>query len=289
MTKRNNSSPLFVPGLPNSYIEKHKEGDGYIETVNQNIRSFNKLVGMLPTTYRWHFRTVEAFRTEMKNLEKRRASPGMINRFYWTDALGSCQAYTVMSVWRMVELSRSTVYALRKKDSVAAAIIARSAMENVAQYLDTARTIAATFDRMNSCDFSQHVITSKDIEELILKTVFASRLKDSEDYYKPINIVTIINRISKIQTQNRVLEQYSKLCEVTHPNFLGRSVYLSSMEPGTREGDEIREISLSQGPSSFQITSTTIWVLSWAMATQVSSADLMQSSLKSLWSRLPAE
>ena len=170
-----------------------------------------------------------------------------------------------------------------------AAIVARAVLEGVAQFLDTARTLTATLEQVSTRDLYRQVVTSEELERYLVKTIFASRLPESEDYYNPTNILTVLKRLSKIKGQERILEHYSELCEVAHPNLLGRSVYLTGVRPGARDGDELRIISFSQGPSHIQILGRTLWVLSWALAAQVSSGNLMQSGITSFYGKLPPE
>ena len=166
--------------------------------------------------YRWRFRTDEAFHAAMMEI-----APGDLleaNRLYWRDQLGLCEAYAILSTWRTVDLARGCIWALARSDIVGAALMARSALENSAQLLDTSRSISATLvgDTVAaalteeaedvgkqklldpSVDFRKAMVISEDFEKLLSKTLFATRLPGSEEIFKPTNIVTIIDRIIKI-------------------------------------------------------------------------------------------
>ena len=288
-SKKRDTPPgvTFVPTLPNSLLKRHEDADGWIQRINQHISEFNQWVSHFPPDYEWHFRTSEAFGAEYRQLAAAGATVGTLNRLYWLDTLQNCQAYTFMTVWRTVELSRSAVQAIRKNECVVAAIVARAALEGVAQYLDTARTLTATLEQVSPDDLYRQAVASEELERYLVKTIFSSRLPESEDFYSPTNILTILTRISRIEGQERLLEHYSNLCEVAHPNFFGRSVFLTDVRPGVRDGDEFRKISFSQGPSHIQILGRTLWVLSWALAAQVSSGNLMQSTITSFYEKLP--
>lgn len=287
--RKSQTEKTLVPTVPNSLFKRYEDDDGWIQRMNQHIEEFNHWMSHFPSTYEWHFRTSEAFGAELRGLADTGAREGTLNRLYWLDTLQNCQAYTFMTVWRTVELSRCAVHAIRKNECVGAAIVARAALEGVAQFLDTARTLTATLEQVSTGDLYRQVITSEELERYLVKTIFASRLPESEDYYNPTNILTVLKRLSRIKGQEQIFEHYSELCEVAHPNFLGRAVYLTGVRPGARNGDELRTISFSQGPSHIQILGRTLWVLSWALAAQVSSGNLMQSSITSFHGKLPPE
>ena len=103
-----------------------------------------------------------------------------------------------------------------------------------------------------------------------LKTLWASRLEDVEAFYNPTNIVTIIGHITKkVPYQEDVGDCYSLLCEVAHPNMLGRSLFLS-------EEDGRTVISRKRGPSATVIERASLLALSWAAGTLPRSLTAMQ-------------
>jgi hypothetical protein len=190
----------------------------------------------------------------------------------------------MMSIWRVIELARSCVWALARHDNVCAALLARAALESSAQFVDAARTINATVN-LGGCildptkDLNTAPIAWKPLEEYLVKTVFASRLPDAEEIYKAPNITGPIKRISKSAGQEFVLPTYDLLCEITHPNFLGRAIYLLEAAPGSRPGNEVRTIGLGEGPTSVQFKEPLVAALSWACGTQVTAFDLMSQTI----------
>ena len=174
-----------------------------------------------------------------------------------------------------------------------ASLLARSALETAAAYLDAARTVSATINKQSpfvdpDLELRTQYVTSTDLEEYSLKTIFSSRLKSSDDIYSPTNIVTIISRLSKAPTQGFVFQAYELLCEVAHPNWLGRSLYLQSAQPGPWEGNEIRTISRASGPTWHILAEPMVAALSWACATQVSAFQLMTETISMVLARLEA-
>jgi hypothetical protein len=275
----------LIPELPAEIIaaltpSKHAA----INSAQDCIKWLNEMALKLPARYGWRFRTVEAFNAEAAQL--RRGDVGGLNRLYWQDAIKNCEAYSVMSTWRLMELARSCVWALARRDLLCAALMARSALESTTHYLDSSRTVAATLEQIGDVDFRKVVVISEDLEEFLLKTVFASKRADDEEIYKPTNILTIITRIAKSPDQENISSFYETLCEVAHPNFLGRTVHVLEVRPGPREGDEIRILGPGQNMSFTSITEATVGALSWACGTHVTSFAAMSTAIGGFLTRL---
>jgi hypothetical protein len=110
------------------------------------------------------------------------------------------------------------------------------------------------------------------LERELQKTLWASRLEEAEKLNNPTNIVTIIDHITKkIPDQEDVGPCYRLLCEVAHPNMLGRSVFLS-------EQNGLAVISRNRGPSAKAIERASLLGLSWAAGTFPISLAAMQNA-----------
>jgi hypothetical protein len=283
-------SLALIPQLPEELFRaltpsKHAA----INSAQQCIEWLNELASQLPDRYRWHFRTADAFNAEFRELQSRAKDMQPLNRLYWEDALKNCEAYSIMMTWRVVELARSCVWALARHDLICAALTARAALESTAQYVDSSRTVSATLERAPEVDLRQNALVSEDFERFLLKTVFASRKPGDDEIYKPTNILTIVSRIAKSPGQENVLLFYETLCEITHPNFLGRSVHILEVVAGPRPGDEVRILGPGQAPSSSSIVEAMVVGLSWACGTHVSSFGLMLEAIGGFFKRFNSD
>lgn len=275
-----------VPKIPNSVLERSRLGRPWSDCANDSIEQFNEFSSAFPREYGWRFKTKEALDVEIQRAASADASPATINALYWTDTLKNLEAYTVMSVWRTAELLRSAARSLSDGETIIAGIVARAALEGVVQFLDVSRKVSSTLQDLQGVDFQGQPVASKELEELILGSVFASKLPEAEKEFNPTNIVTILQRVAKIPGQSELLQRYSVLCEITHPNFLGRSVYVLEIEMKDRTGDELRVLSQKHGPISEELIDLSLWAIWWSAATQVSSARLMQASIGALVGKL---
>jgi hypothetical protein len=219
-------SVVLIPEVPSAILEGlTPSSDVAINSTHLSIKWLNELASALPPRYSWRFKTVEALAAEVEEMQSNVADALPLNRLYWEDAMRNCEAYSIMATWRVVELARSCVWALARGDLLCAALMARSSLESTAQHLDLSRKVHATLEAIPlTIDLRLNLLVSDDFERLVLKTLFASRISGEEDFYKPTNILTIITRIAKIEGQQNVAKYYELLCEVAHPNFLGKCV-----------------------------------------------------------------
>lgn len=247
------------------------------------VGALNAIADGLPDPYHWRYKTADAFTEEAQTLFAGGGSPAELNGLYWRDTLATIEAYTVMAVWRMVDIARGAFALLESEAFVPAGILARSAFESAIQFVHDARTISPTLDELMKLDLMTTVVESETLEAFLLQTVYASRQSGADSIYKSKNILTVIEKIGKVAKDDPIAVEYEVLCELTHPNFLGRSNYLVGIEPGTRSGDELRLISHQNGLNADEILQSTLWALSWAIEGQATSIHLVQGSIRDMF------
>ena len=258
--------PRLDPGFIN---DRNPDKNWLVERFNDHMRLLDRLAGSLPQSLPWRTRTVEEFRNEVDRLKALGRSAAVYG-LLWQDMLDQIQAFGLLSAWRLVELVSSAVWAIRRDDPLCAAIMARAALETSASYT----WFQIRFrPGINSAIGKDLIVEDMDeLEKGILKTLWASKLEDFEVSYNPTNIITIIDHITnKIPDQEDVGPCYRLLCEVAHPNMLGRSLFLS--EEGGRT-----VISRKRGPSVKVIEQASMLALSWAAATLPLSLTPMQDT-----------
>jgi hypothetical protein len=266
---------INIPNLDPKFIAaRNRDNNWLIARFIENIDTLNKLAGNLPQQAPWNYKTADEFKLTVASIlgsipEADRELRKL--RLWWDDMLGQVQAFGPMTAWRLTEVVSSAVWAMRRDDPVCAAIMARAAIETAASYAwfqTKVRPAIDTFVEQNMLGYIE------DLEDELLKTLFASQLEDIGKFYNPMNIVTIIGHISgKIPDQEEVGRCYAVLCEVAHPNMLGRSIYLS-------EEDGRTIISRERGPSVRLLERNTLLGLSWASGTFPRSVTMMQESCR---------
>jgi hypothetical protein len=261
---------IHIPSLDPKFVrDRNLNGNWLVERFNENISLLDKLAGNLPRSLPWRQRTVEQFKAEVDQLLAR-DRPLAAYRLQWQDMLDQVQAFGLLSAWRLVELASSAVWAMRRDDPLCAAIMARAALETAASYAWFQTKMRPGINAAIGLDLT--IVDLRPLEEEILKTLWASKLEDAEAYYNPTNIVTIINHITeKIPDQEDVGACYRLLCEIAHPNMLGRSLFLS-------KEDGLTIISRTRGPSVKVIERSSLLALSWAAGTLPRSLTAMQDT-----------
>ncbi|MFL0690721.1 MAG: hypothetical protein ACJLUP_00855 [Agrobacterium tumefaciens] len=258
-----------------------------ISRLPRAVGAMNAIADSLPEIYHWRFKTAAAFTEEAGTLAYNGGGPSDLNRLYWRDTLGTIEAYTVMAAWRMVDIAGAAFTLLENEAYVPAGILARSALESAIQFVHDARTISHTLSELMKLDLKTTAVQSETLEAFLLQSVYASRQSGAEEIYRSKNILTVIEKIAKIVRDDPIAAEYEVLCELTHPNFLGRSNYLADVEAGARPGDEIRVISHKNGLNSNQVLQSTLWSLSWAIEGQATSTHLVQSSIRDVLAKFP--
>lgn len=274
------SEILFVPTIDNSLLLRLKTPDSWmLDLASENIDTFNKTLASVPRNYAWRYMTAEAFQT-ISDSHLAAGNATERYRHYWHDMICQIEAFSIMTAWRLAEVARSAVWAISRDDVVCAALMSRAALETTASYAWLQSKTKPAFDQISQGNTPTIL---EGLEDELLKVVFASRLKDAEKFYNPTSIATIIENIAKkIPHQETIADLYSALCEVAHPNMLGRSIYITAVDKTDIAGHENRTISMNHGPATIGILRDSISALSWSTATFSKSCFVMQESIRKI-------
>lgn len=263
---------IRIPSLDPQFVrDRNPDGNWIVERFSENISLLDKLAGNLPRSLAWRQRSVAEFNAERDRLLALDL-PLAAYRLLWQDMLEQVQAFGLLSIWRLIELVSSAVHALRRQEPLCAAIMARAALETAASYAWFQVKIRPGINASIGQHENRIFVDTQPLEDELLKTLYASKLKDADAFYIPTNIVTIIDHITKkFPHQEDVGPTYYILCEVAHPNMLGRSIFISE-----KDGQTI--ISRERGSSVLLIEQASLLALSWAAATLPRSLTTMQDT-----------
>ncbi|HUI22276.1 MAG TPA: hypothetical protein VLZ74_14685 [Methylocella sp.] len=256
---------IYMPNLDPKFVARvNSDGNWWVARFVENIDTLNKLAATLPRRLPWEYKTADEFKARAARI----ADPNQKLKLWWSDMLDQIQAFGLTSAWRLTEVASSAVWAIRRNDPICAAIMGRAGLETVANYAWFQTKVRPAIESLIENKQMGYVA---DLEDELLKTLFASRM-ETEEFYHPTNIVTVIRNIAKkIPHQEDVGPCYETLCEVSHPNMLGRSIYLSKVNGRT-------VISRDRGPSVAIIERATLLALSWASGTLPESVGAMQAT-----------
>jgi hypothetical protein len=106
-------------------------------------------------------------------------------------------------------------------------------------------------------------------------------------YLKQTNIVTVIHKLSKNPHAADLLDRYSYLCELAHPNFIGNALYWSHVEKVNDDGSETRVMMRSHDLGiRDEIVHAILWALGWSAVCLRNALELTQSGVGSILQRL---
>jgi hypothetical protein len=267
------SKNIHIPNFDKRFVaDRNPDKYWLIERTIENIDVFNSFVENLPRDLPWEYQTTDDFKASTsKHIHSGDFSK--VVKLWWTDMLGQIQAFGLTSAWRLAETLSSAVWALKRKDVICAALMARSCIETVSAYSVFASKVRPT---LNEIIVKKSFAIVADLESELLKTMFASRLEGTENFYIPTNIITIIGKIEKFKDQESVVKAFSLLCEVAHPNMLGRSIYIHQeggkhfIKPNHSRNKEIIETSI-------------LLALSWSAGTFVRKLYYLQDTSKNFF------
>lgn len=271
MRARQYQSPMLDPGFLAKYAE---EDDPFTSNAGGVIGRFYQWIDHIPNEFVWHYQTADDFRARVHEITS--ASPRDFNRLWWSDMLGQCQAFSMLSAWRTLDLVKSTIWAIRRNELLTAATVARAALETAANYAWFQRTVRPTFDDIwtnyrGDVTSGTSIVISAEIEDEILRTLYASREPGTEEIYFPRNIITKIQKISKLPGQDVLLPNYERLCEYVHPNMLGTFVFAKRIDGAMR-------IQNRYSDSADGIVRPVLFALSWSCNTLPLSVNALQES-----------
>lgn len=265
------------PLLDADFVAKYaKEDDPFTSNAAQAVKAFYRWLGGLPDEHVWHYQTADDFAARIREAMSAGASPRDINRLWWRDMLHQCQAFSLLSTWRALDLVKNTIWAIRRRELLTAATVARAAIETVANYAWFQRIVRPSLDDVWSFHNStiakgESIVIISELEDEILRTLYASREQEADKIYSPKNIVTKIQNISKLPNQACLMQSYAKLCEYVHPNMLGIFVFAHGADGSIRIKNQYSE-------SSDDIIRPIVFALSWSCNTLPLSVNALQES-----------
>jgi hypothetical protein len=185
---------IQIPNLDKEFVaRRNRDGHWLLDRFHENIILMNKLAGSLPRKMPWQVYSVEGHNAVVSALQEK-GLLGEAYRFHWQEMLDHIQAFGLLSAWRQTELASSAIWALRRNDPLCAALLSRAAIETTAKYAWFMSQFRPPLEAMIG---KEELVIGKDLEKELLKTLWASRLEDTEEIYRPTNIVTVIGHITK--------------------------------------------------------------------------------------------
>lgn len=236
-----------------------QNSDPFVLGSHEMISSCLDLEKDTPNEYGWKYSSEQSFKVQISKA----VGCQEMNSVYWTDMARNLEAYSLMTLWRGLELIRSCLNGLNKKETISPAIAARSLLELSTVFLLNANSLESLFSKLK---FKKDtVITSTDAESLIVKMIWGTRYNNPEPHLLQTNIMTALQKLAKSPGAENLMKVYEFLCDIAHPSYIGNTSYWSHIQETYPDESEHRVISrLLDRVVNVEILDKTIWALAWS-------------------------
>lgn len=250
----------------------------YAEKMVRHCLSINDKI---PNEYDWKFSSKESIKKQLYSATGTR----QYNKIYWEDQVRNVEAYSIMTLWRGIELIESCLRGLNSKEVIAPATSARSLLELATVFLLNANTLNENFSSITFPKDS--LVVSLEIEEMIVKMIWGTRYDNPEPHVLQTNIMTYLQRLAKNPKAENLMPIYEYLCDIAHPSFIGNTSYWSHMESVYPNGSEKRVISrLPTRKMNLKTLEKTTWALAWSSTCIRNAFDIMNEANSMLIGKL---
>lgn len=234
----------------------------FVKSGEEMIKYFFELERLLPEKYGWRYYDLDSFRVL---IERSKKDSHELNRIYWKDVIRTLEAYSIITYYRANEILRVAITSLNNKEIVPAAILARSILELASLMIENANVLYKTITHLlkKRCSI---IIGDAEFESMLLRTIWGTRLgKETPEYLKQKNILTIIQKLSKNPNATALFDKYEFLCELAHPNVLGNIRFWSDEFRINTDGSTTLVIQ-KKGDSGYneETIENIVWALGWS-------------------------
>ncbi|EOX4969762.1 hypothetical protein ACE34V_004822, partial [Vibrio alginolyticus] len=257
--------------LNDSILEYCKNSDdSIVKSANEMVHHCLDIDDKIPNEHSWKFTSESSIKEQLKGV----GSPNELNNIYWKDQVSNVEAYSIMTLWRGIELVRSCLNGLNNAETISPAISSRSLLELSTVFLLNANLLHKNFSEVKLSN--SQVVISTDIEAFVVKMIWGTRYDDPEPHLLQTNIMTSLKRLSKNPAATDLMPTYEFLCDIAHPSFIGNTSYWSHVDSVNDDGSENRVISRSVTRyTNTEILDKTLWALAWSSACIRNAFDIM--------------
>ena len=206
--------------------------DGFACRVNGSLERYEcELSPYLNSAHTWVFTPTSSLE---KSLENAFAAGDYksLNKLYWTDLFESIDATRNFFLKRSKPLVISSVELINRGDFISSAPIVRSLFELSIWALQHSATFKNTLKEYNSkANPAVHILDASTLQNLIVKLIWGTRLKDRTKKNKELSQMHIIDEFKKVAKRdelNFIEPTYDFLCELCHPNAVGNWLFANA-------------------------------------------------------------
>lgn len=241
------------------------------------------LSAALDRRFQYRQMSAELFAAKARELHSVRE----INRLYWRDTASTIKAYTLSSAWRILDLVGQACVLLNSEGVLGPAILVRSLIELTTVFVQTGGAVRKSVEEAAKV-WNEKVVASENLEGLLGKALHGRRTVPEGDFYRQTNVVTHIQKLSRVAGFEDVIKYYERLCEVAHPNALGNARFWA--DGGVPQPDGA--VMWSGEPrvanaATHQIQDDTLWALAWSAANAPAGFRILDEQVRTIAQAFP--
>ena len=257
-----------------------------VQSIGNVLKNVSVLRGMLDRSFVSRQIPVAVFNAMAMSVKTSRE----LNTLYWRDTASTVKAYALSSAWRLIELIEQAVRLLHSDGVLGPAILSRSLVELTAGFILNGGSIREVVALAAQQWHEDKFVACEDLENLLNKALYGSRLVPDGDPLRQTNIVTQLQKLSKFPGWEGVMEHYERLCEVAHPNFLGHARFWADGPQPQADGSLLWSGASGVVNEAVRtIQADTLWSVASAGANVCSGFKILDDQVKIIVTSFPEE
>jgi hypothetical protein len=243
-----------------------------------------RLKNLVDRPFRWRETPRNVFGAKLALV---RTTPEL-NAIYWRDVASSIKAYCLSTTWRIIELAEHVLLLLDHGGVLGPAVIARSLMELATVYVLNGGNIRELVSGA-AAQWHDKFVLSEDLENLLNKALYGSRMVPEGDPLRQTNILTLMQKLSKNPGWEDLTSYYDRLCEVAHPNMAGNARFWGDIVAAEADGTLITIGSPNvNNDAIIRLVDDTLWALAWSAANCIAGFGTLSAQVETIRQAYPS-
>ena len=276
-------APLILPSFLRPRVET--SAIPLVRDIDKILADLVRLRGMLDRSFQWRETSVEVFTSRARQAR----TAFELNKLFWSDMASVIKAYCLSASWRSLELIESALSLLDGEAVLGPTILSRSLIELTTTFITNGGQIRYLVTGASQ-KWSDAVIFSPDLENLLNKAIFGSRLVPEGHELRQTNIITQLKKLSKLTGYEPLMEYYERLCEVAHPNMMGNARFWYDVAQLNPDGSMTR---FARGRAITnerveRLYDDVLWTLSWSGSNLLYGFGVLDAQVRTITSAFSA-
>ena len=276
-------APLILPSFLRPRVET--SAIPLVRDIDKILADLVRLRGMLDRSFQWRETSVEVFTSRARQAR----TAFELNKLFWSDMASVIKAYCLSASWRSLELIESALSLLDGEAVLGPTILSRSLIELTTTFITNGGQIRYLVTGASQ-KWSDAVIFSLDLENLLNKAIFGSRLVPEGHELRQTNIITQLKKLSKLTGYEPLMEYYERLCEVAHPNMMGNARFWYDVVQLNPDGSMTR---FARGRAITnerveRLYDDVLWTLSWSGSNLLYGFGVLDAQVRTITSAFSA-